>query len=128
MVEKSKRNKTTDELKAEIARSRESVRRNLSGLRYELNFPAKLRRSFHGNTTCWLMIAAVVGVLTVLLPKRKKKIYVDTEPGRKRKNKLADTGFALAALNIGASLIRPAIVELVKKRLMGTPARARPEQ
>jgi hypothetical protein len=42
------------------------------------------------------------------------------ESGRKTKNKLADTGFALGALDIGASLIRPAMAELVKNLLTGT--------
>ena len=114
MAEKTERNKSTDELSADVARSRERVGRDLRGLHYELDFRAKLRRSFHEHTTCWLTAAAVVGVLIVLLPVRKKKIYVGAESGRKTKNKLAETGFALGALNIGASLIRPVIVELVK--------------
>jgi len=120
MAEKSERNKSTDELSANVARSRERVGRDLRGLHYELDFPAKLRRSFHEHTTCWLTAAAAVGVLIVLLPMRKKKIYVGAESGRKTKNKLAETGFALGALNIGASLIRPAIAELVKNLLAGT--------
>ena len=120
MAEKSERNKITDELSADIACSRERVGRDLRGLHYELDFPAKLRRSFHEYTTCWLTAAAAVGVLIVLLPMRKKKIYVGAESGRKTKNKFAETGFALGALNIGASLIRPAIAELVKNLLTGT--------
>jgi hypothetical protein len=114
------RNKSTDELRADVARSRERVGRDLRGLRYELNFPAKLRRSFHEHTASWLAAAAAVGMLIVLLPMRKKKIYIGAESGRKTKKKLAETGFALGALNIGASLIRPAIVEFVKNRLTGT--------
>jgi len=120
MAEKSERNKITDELSADVARSRERVGRDLRGLHYELDFPLKLRRSFHEHTIFWLTAAAAVGVLIVLLPMRKKKIYVGAESGRKTKNKLAETGFALGALNIGASLIRPAIVEFVKNRLTGT--------
>ena len=120
MAEKSGRNKSTNELRTEIARSRERVGRDLRGLHYELDFSAKLRRSFHEYTTCWLTAAAAVGVLIVLLPMRKKKIYVGAKNGRKTTNTLAETGFALGALNIGASLIRPAIVELVKNRLTGT--------
>jgi hypothetical protein len=120
MVEESEPDKPTDELKAEIARSRERVGRDLRGLYHELDFSSKLRRSFHEHTTSWLTAAAAVGVLIVLLPTRKKKIYVGAESGRKTKNKLAETGFALGALNIVATLIRPAIVEFVKSRLMGT--------
>jgi hypothetical protein len=117
MAEKSERNKSTDKLSAEVARSRERVGRDLRGLHYELDFPAKLRTSFQERTVSWLTAAAGVGVLIVLLPMRKKKIYVDGESGRKTKRKLAETGFALGALNIGASLIRPAIAEFVKNRL-----------
>jgi type IV secretory pathway component VirB8 len=117
MAEKSERNKSTDKLSAEVARSRERVGRDLRGLHYELDFPAKLRTSFHKRTASWITAAAAVGALIVLLPMRKKKIYIDAESGRKTKRKLAETGFALGALNIGASLIRPAIAEFVKNRL-----------
>ncbi len=117
MAEKSRRNKSTDELRTEIARSRERVGRDLRGLHYELDFPAKLRRSFREHTTWWLTAAGAVGVLIVLVPMRGKKMYVRAESGRKAKKKLVETGFALGALKIGASLIRPAIVELVKNRL-----------
>jgi hypothetical protein len=119
MAQKSECNKSTDELRADLARSRERVEHDLRGLHYELDFPAKLRRSFHEHTTYWLTAAAAVGVLIILLPMRKKKIYVDAESGRKTKKKLAETGFALGALNIGASLIRPALAEFVKNRLTG---------
>jgi hypothetical protein len=128
MAEKSGRKKSTDELRMEIARSRERVERDLRGLHYELDFPAKLRRSFREQTILWITAVAAVGVLIALAPMRKKKIYVDAKSGRKTKEKLLETGFVLGALNIGASLIRPAIVELVKNRLIGTPARARHQQ
>ena len=119
MAEKSGRNKSTDELRTEIARSRERVGCDLRGLHYELDFPAKLQRSFREQTVSWLAAATAVGALIVLLPTRKKKIYVDLKKGRKAKKKLVETGFALGALKIGATLIRPAIVELVKNRLTG---------
>jgi type IV secretory pathway component VirB8 len=125
MAEKSERNKSTDKLSAEVARSRERVGRDLRGVHYELDFPAKLRTSFHERTAFWLTAAAAVGVVIVLLPMRKKKIYVDGESGRKTKRKLAETGFALGALNIGASLLRPAIVELVRNRLTGVAGQVR---
>ena len=120
MAEKSRRKKSTDQLRMEIARSRERVGRDLRGLHYELDFPAKLRRSFREQTILWITAVAAVGVLIALAPMRKKKIYVDVKSGRRSKEKLLETGFVLGALNIGANLLRPAIVEFVKNRLTGT--------
>ena len=120
MAEKSGRKKSTDELTMEIARSRERVGRDLRGLHYEFDFPAKLRRSFREQTTLWITAAAAVGVLIAFAPMRKKKIYVDAKNSRKPKEKLLETGFVLGALNIGANLMKPAIVEFVKNRLKGT--------
>jgi hypothetical protein len=119
MAEKSRRKKSTDELRMEIARSRDRVGRDLQGLHYELDFPAKLRRSFREQTILWITAVAAVGVLIALAPMRKKKIYVDAKSGRKPKQKLIESGFVLGALNIGANLIKPAIVQFVKNRLTG---------
>jgi hypothetical protein len=117
MAEKSRRNKSIDELTAEIAGSRERVRRDLRGVRHELDFPAKFRRSFREQTISWVTAAAAVGTLIALAPMRKKKIYVDAKTSRKSQKKLMETGFALAALKVAASLVRPVIVEFVKNRL-----------
>jgi hypothetical protein len=125
MVETSKRNKSTHELSTKIARSRERVDCDLRGLHYELDFPAKLQRSFRERTVSWLAASTAVGALMVLLLTRKKKIYVAPKSGRKANKDLVETGFALGALKIGASLVRPAIVELVKSRLMGISRRPR---
>ena len=125
MGEKSKRNKSTDELRTKIARSRERVDCDLRGLHYELDFPAKLRRSYRERTVSWLAASTAVGALMVLLLMREKKTYVDSKSGRKVNKKLVETGFALGALKIGASLVRPAIVELIKSRLMGISRRPR---
>ena len=127
MGEKSKDNKSTNQLRATIARSRERVDCDLRGLHYELNFPAKLQRSYRERTVSSLAASTAVGALMVLLLMREKKTYVDPKSGRKVNKKLVETGFALGALKIGASLVRPAIEELVKKRLRGVsdPPRAK---
>jgi hypothetical protein len=117
MAEKSGQNKSIDELKAEIAGSRERVGRDLRGLHYELDFPAKFRKSFREQTVSWMAAATAVGALVVLAPMRKKKIYVDAKTSNKSQKKLVETGFALAALKVVAGLIRPVIVEFVKNRL-----------
>jgi len=117
MAEKSGRNKSIDELRAKIAGSRERVRRDLCGLQHELDFPAKFRRSFREQTVSWITAAAAVGALIALAPMRRKKIYVDAKSSRKSQKKLVETGFALAALKVVVSLVRPVIVEFVKNRL-----------
>jgi hypothetical protein len=117
MAEKSGRDKSIDELTAEIAQSRERVTRDLRGLRYEVDFAAKFRRSFREQTISWLTTAAAVGALVALAPMRKKKIYVDAKSGRKSQKKLLETGFALAVLKIAANMIRPVVVEFLKNRL-----------
>jgi hypothetical protein len=117
MAEESRRNKSIGELTAEIAGSRERVGRDLCGLRYEVDFPAKFRRSFREQTVSWITAAAAVGAVIALAPLRRKKIYVDAKSSRKSQKKLAQTGFALAALKVVANLARPVIVEFVKNRL-----------
>jgi hypothetical protein len=117
MAETLGRNKSIDELTAEIVSSRERVGRELRGLRHELDFPAKFRRSFREQTVSWITAAAAVGALIALAPMRKKKIYVDAKSSRKSQKKLLETGFALAALKVVAGLARPVIVEFVKNRL-----------
>src|SRR5438093_12631466 len=114
MAEKSE---SISELTAEIARSRQRVATELRGLRYELDFAAKFRRSFRQQTVSWLSAAAAVGALIALAPMRKKKIYVNAKSGRKSQKKLVESGVTLAVLKIAANLARPAIVEFVKTRL-----------
>ena len=72
--------------------------------------------------------AAAVGALIVLLPVRRKKIYIDKKSGGRSKNTLLETGFALGALKIAASLVRPVIVELVKNRLVDFAGQSRPSR
>ena len=122
MAEKSK---SINDLKFEIADSRERLARELRGLRYELDFPAKFRRSFREQTVSWLSAAAAVGALIALAPMRKKKIYVDAKGSRKSQKKLVESGVALAVLKIVANLARPAIVEFVKTRLTDFGGRSR---
>src|SRR2546426_12638526 len=121
MAKESGRDKPADELKAEIARSRERVARDFRGLRYELDFPRKLRRSFRQQTVAWVTAIVVVGTLVVVLPLRKKKVYVDAKSGRKTKRNLLEAGFALGVLKIAASLLRPAITSFVTKKMLGYP-------
>jgi hypothetical protein len=125
MAQEPGHNKSIDDLTAKIARSRERVARDLRGLHYELDFGAKLRRSFRKQTVSWLTAAAAVGALIAFAPMRKKKIYIDAKSGRKAKRRLVETGFALGALKIAASFVRPVVVDLLKNRLIGSGGQSR---
>jgi hypothetical protein len=105
-----------NELTAEIVRSRQRVATELRGLRYELDFPAKFRRSFRKQTGSWISAAAAVGALVALAPMRKKKVYVNASGRRKSDKKLMETGLALAAMKLVGNLARPVIMEFVKNR------------
>ncbi len=125
MAETSGRNKSIDELTAEIAQSRQRVARDLRGLHYELDLPAKFRRSFRKQTGSWITAAAAVGALIALAPMRRKKIYVDAKSRDKGKKKLIETGFALAVLKIAANFARPVIVDFIKNRVTDFGGQAR---
>ena len=124
MVENSE---SINELKGQIAGSRQRMANELRGLRYELDFPAKFRRSFRKQTGSWISAAAAVGALIALAPIRKKKVYVDAKMRRKGDKKLMETGVALAAIKLVGNLARPVIMEFVKKRFFysGEPTRGR---
>ena len=124
MAEKSE---SISDLKVEIAGSRESLARELAGLRYELDFPAKFRRSFRKQTGSWLSAAAAVGALIALAPMRRKKVYVDARSRRKTDKKLLETGLGLAAVKLVTNLARPVIMEFVKNRFFssGEPSRGK---
>jgi hypothetical protein len=122
MAKEPRRRQPPDALKIDIARSRDEVAREFRGLRYELDIPRKIRRSFREQTGLWIGAAVVVGTLIVLLPLRKRKVYVDLATGKKGKaqNKLLETGFILGALRVAAALLKPTVTSYLAKR-MGRP-------
>jgi hypothetical protein len=106
-----------EELREEIARSRERLTRDLRGLRYELDFPRKIRRSFQTQTVLWLAAAAAAGLVFTVLPRRKKKVYVDLKSGRKSTGRLLEAGFLLGALRIAANVLKPVMVSFLKDKV-----------
>src|SRR5262245_2014338 len=118
---------STNELTAEIARSRLHVTSELRGLRYELDLPAKFRRSFRKQTGSWITAAAAVGTVIALAPMRKKKVYVNAKGRPGSDKKLMETGLAMAALKLVGNLARPVVMEFVKNRFFysGEPSRGR---
>ena len=117
MAKELGRKKSPNQLKAEIARSRDSVERDFRNLRSELDIPRKIRRSFQRQTGVWIIGVAVIGVLVATRLTRKKKIRVETKGIGKTESKLIEAGFALSALRIAATLLKPMIVKFVTQKV-----------
>ena len=113
-----------DPIKLEIEKSRERLSRDVRGLRYELDIPARIRRSFQQQTTVWVVAAVAVGVAAVVLPHLRKTVYVDVEPGKKGKSKILETGFLLGAVRIAATLLKPAVISFIRSKMAGGAAAA----
>src|SRR3954469_23516613 len=99
-----KSGKSLHELRQEAAHSRDRLGRDLGGLRYELDFPLKFRKSFQRQTVVWIGAAIVLGVLIVSLPRRTKKIRIKVPNGKGRgehqKEGILGAGLALGALKL----------------------------
>src|SRR3977135_4004156 len=107
MAQKPGQKKSLHELRQEAAHSRDRLARDLSGLRYELDFPLKFRKSFQRQTALWIAAAIVVGVVFAVMPSRTKKIQVKTkrkDRGEQQKEGILGAGLALGALKLVATL------------------------
>ena len=119
MAKESGPEQSPNGLKSEVEKSRERLARDVRGLRYELDFPAKIRRSFRQQPAIWVVAAMVVGAAVVALPRSRKKVYVEAGPGGARKNQLLETGFLLGALRIAVTLFKPAVASFIRKKMSG---------
>lgn len=126
MAKKPGQEKSLHELRQEIAHSRDRMARDLSGLRYELDFPLKFRKSFQRQTVVWITAAVVIGVVFAVMPARTKKIRVNATPKTKSdpKEGILGAGLALGALKLAATLLKPALMNFVSKKMSGYAAGA----
>jgi hypothetical protein len=128
MAEKPEQGKSLHELRQEAAHSRDRLGRDLSGLRYELDFPLKFRKSFQRQTVIWIGAAIVIGVLIVALPPRTKKVRVKMttkDRGEKEKEGILGAGLALGALKLVATMLKPTITRYVAQKMSGYAAGAK---
>jgi hypothetical protein len=124
MAEKPGQEKSLHELRQEAAHSRDRLGRDLSGLRYELDFPLKFRKSFQRQTVLWIGAAIVVGVVFAVMPARTKKVTVKEKAGGKDKGQqqkegILGAGLALGALKLVATMLKPTITAFVAKKMSG---------
>jgi hypothetical protein len=127
MAEKSEQGKSLHELRQEAAHSRDRLGRDLGGLRYELDFPLKFRKSFQRQTVLWIGAAVVIGVIIITLPPRTKKVKVSASgksKGEHQKEGILGAGLALGALKLVATMLKPTVTAFVAKKMSGYAAGA----
>jgi hypothetical protein len=92
-------------------------------LRYELDFPLKLKKSFQRQTVLWIGAAIVVGVIFAVMPAREKKVYVrggkpdPKKKGEEQKKGLIGAGLAMGALRLAATMLKPALMKYATDRM-----------
>ena len=124
MAKEPGQEKSIHQLRQEVAHSRDRLGRDLSGLRYELDFPLKFRKSFQRQTAVWITAAIVLGVVVAVMPRGTKRVKVRAQKGEKEKEKLLGAGLAIAALKIGATLLKPTITRLLAETMSSYAGRA----
>lgn len=127
MAEKSGSKESSVELREKIARSRELVVRDLSGLRYELDFPLKFKKAFQRHTVVWVGGAIAVGLLLALLRARTHKVYLSAAGKRVHvpKKALMESGMLLGALKLGMTFLQPVLISYLTKQAAAKSASAR---
>ena len=131
MAQKPGQEKSLHELRQQAAHSRDRLARDLGGLRYELDFPLKFRKSFQRQTVIWIGAAILVGVVLVMLPARTKKIRIQAKTksrGEQQKEGILGAGLALGALKLVATMLKPTIASYVAKKMSGYAAGAGPRR
>jgi hypothetical protein len=127
MAQRPGQKKSLHELRQEAAHSRDRLARDLSGVRYELDFPLKFRKSFQRQTVLWIGAAIVVGIVFVVRPARTKKVRVNAKAksrGEHQKEGILGAGLALGALKLVATMLKPTITAFVAKKMSGYAAGA----
>ena len=118
MAQESGSKQSPVKLREKIERSRELVVRDLGGMRYELNFPLKFRKTFQRHTTLWIGAAAAVGLLLALMRARTKKVYVGAggKKVRSPKKSLLESGALLGLVKLGMTVVQPMVVSHFAKK------------
>lgn len=128
MAKESGQDDALKPIRQQIAHSRDWLARDLSGLRYELDFPRKIRRSFQRQTVVWIAAAVVLGVVIAVMPARTKKISMEAKgksKGKHQKEGILGAGLALGVLKLTATLLRPVVVSFITKKMGGSWSRTR---
>src|SRR5947209_14178579 len=131
MAQKPEQGKSLHELRQEAAHSRDRLGRDLGGLRYELDFPLKFRKSFQRQTVVWIGAAIAIGVVFAVMPARTKKVRIKAKTksrGEEQKEGILGAGLALGAVKLLATMLKPTITAYVTKKMGGYAAGTGPRR
>jgi hypothetical protein len=95
---------------AELARSRAQIDGAASEVRARLEVGPKVRRTVVRYRWWWIGGAVLTG-LVIALPRRTKKVYVNTKGRNAEGATVAKTGLALAAAKFAFDFARPMLVK-----------------
>ncbi len=101
------------ELIAELARTRSQMTANVTGLRRDLDFPARARRAFARHPAVWIGGTALLGLMIAKLSTRPKKVVVLGKGKPAPLEQAGKAGLILGALKIAFDLARPALTRWV---------------
>ncbi len=117
MAEESGHTKSLQQLRGAVADSRDRLARDLEGLRYELDFPLKFRKSFQRQTVIWIGAVLVVGIAAAVMPASTKKVRVPAKRKYGSTDEILGAGLALGTLKIALTLLRPTITRFVSRKV-----------
>jgi hypothetical protein len=106
-------------LKSDIALSRDRMGRELTGLRYEMDVPRKLKDSFRNSPMVWIGALTALGIVIASPLLRRRKVYVRPKfswkgGGKKSQGQnLVEAGALVGVLKFAATLLRPMLVKFV---------------
>ncbi|MEO6740890.1 MAG: hypothetical protein ABIP20_11595 [Chthoniobacteraceae bacterium] len=103
---------------AELAASRDSLTAYTTAIRHDLDFGAKVTRSFHGNQTAWLGGAALLGLLLSKLLPARRKVVIPTPVAE-----VGKAAFALTALKFALNFAKPALFGWMRDRWLNRAAK-----
>lgn len=96
----------------ELAKARNTISANVTGLRHDLDFPTRAKRAFKKNPAVWLGAAGVAGLVIARIAGRPTKV-VKVFPKKTEDTpveKAGKAGLVLGALKIAFDLVRPALM------------------
>lgn len=125
MAQRTGQTKSLSEVRQEIAHTRDRLAREVGGLRYELDFPLKFRKSFQRHTGVWVSAVAVLGLIVTGVPRRKKVVVESNRrhtDGETKKKRILEAGLTMTALRLAATLLKPALTRYVTTKLASSMA------